>query len=170
MRIFLIGFMGSGKTTLGKQLASRLGYRFIDQDDAIEKRLHKTVPQIFESEGENKFRETERDVIREMAETDNVVVATGGGAPCFFDNIQVMNKIGVSVYIKVDPKTLVNRLKKSPTERPLIKGKDDEELLRFVTAKLNERDAFYSKATTTVQSSNLKVEDILMVLQHHTAS
>ena len=164
MRIYLIGFMGSGKTTIGKPLANRLGYQFIDQDTVIEKRFGMTITEIFAKIGEPKFREAEHDVLSELSEMDNVVIATGGGCPCFFNNMELMNQHGLSIYLKGDSKTLASRLKDSHGTRPLIKDKTETELIQYITDKLHEREPFYSQAKQTVQAINLKVEDILHLL------
>ena len=164
MRIYLIGFMGSGKTTIGKPLAAKLGYQFIDQDDVIEKRYKMSISEVFATVGEPKFRETEREVLAELSQLENAVIATGGGCPCFFNNMEFMNLHGLTIYLKGDPKTLVNRLKDSHGTRPLIKDKNESELIQYVTEKLTERDPFYSKAKHTVQAINLKVDDIVLLL------
>lgn len=164
MRIFLIGFMGSGKTTLGKQLAKKLGYQFVDQDTLIEERLKMTVGDIFATYGENRFRLEEREVLLSFETSTNLVVSTGGGAPCFFDNIGIMNTLGCSIYLKAEPKTLANRLKNSQNTRPLIIGKSEQELLDYISAKLFEREPFYNQATVSIQSINLTVSDIILVL------
>lgn len=165
MRVFLIGFMGSGKTTIGKPLAAKLGYRFIDQDDILEERFGMTITEVFAKFGEPKFRETEHEVLNELCQLENIVVATGGGCPCFFDNMEMMNQHGISIYLKGDPKTLVHRLKDSHGTRPLIKDKTEQELIQYITDKLAERDQFYSRAKYTVQALNLKVEDIFQLLK-----
>jgi Shikimate kinase len=165
MRIYLIGFMGSGKTTIGKPLAAKLGYQFVDQDEVIEKRFGMTITEVFAKYGEPKFRETEREVLAELSQTDKAVIATGGGCPCFFDNMETMNRHGLTIYLKGDPKTLVHRLKDSHGTRPLIKGKTEDELLQYVMDKLQERDPYYSKAKCTVEARNLKVDDILQLLE-----
>ena len=165
MRIYLIGFMGSGKTTIGKPLAKKLGYQFIDQDDMLEKRFNMTITKVFETLGETVFREAEQKVLAELSEFENVVIATGGGCPCFFDNMKLMNKHGLSIYLKGDPKTLVHRLKDSHGTRPLIKDKTDSELIQYVTSKLEEREQFYSQAKITVQTKDLKVTDVLNRLE-----
>jgi len=123
MRIFLIGFMGCGKSTMGRSLASLLNLTFIDLDTYIEGKYFKTVPQIFAEEGEAEFRKKENKVLEEVSFFDDVIVATGGGAPCFFDNMEVMNQSGYCVFLDVEIDTLVDRLMHSKTERPLIKGK-----------------------------------------------
>ena len=99
-RIFLIGFMGSGKTTLGKALAQKLGVDFIDLDLYIETRYHKTVREIFAESGEERFRQIEKSLLHEVADFENVIIAAGGGTPCFFDNIDYMNGHGTCVYLK----------------------------------------------------------------------
>ncbi len=92
MRIFLIGYMGSGKSTLGRRLAKHLNLQFVDMDHYIEERNYKTIPQIFAEEGEAEFRKKERKALEELSEFTNIIIATGGGAPCFFDNIDIMNR------------------------------------------------------------------------------
>ena len=166
MRIFLIGFMGSGKSTLGRPLAAKLGYKFIDQDALIEERFKMSISEVFATYGEAKFREAEHEVLKSFEASDNLVIATGGGAPCFFDNILIMNNIGFSIYLKIEPKTLVNRLKTSFTSRPLIAGKSEKELLEYVTEKLSEREPFYNKATVSIKALDIKVSDIMQVLNH----
>ena len=166
MRIYLIGFMGSGKTTIGKPLAVKLGYKFIDQDDVIEKHFGMTITKVFETRGETVFRETESKVLADLSEMDNIVIATGGGCPCFYNNMELMNQHGLSIYLKGDPQTLVNRLKNSHGTRPLIKGKSDSELIQYVTDKLNEREQFYSQAKVTVQTKDLKADDVVKLLSH----
>jgi len=157
--------MGSGKTSIGKPLAAKLGFQFIDQDEVIEARYKMTISEVFASIGEPKFRETEHEVLMELSQLENVVIATGGGCPCFFNNMEVMNSNGISIYIKGDPKTLVHRLKDSHGTRPLIKDKTEEELIQYVTDKLSEREPFYSQAKYTVQAIDLKAGDILQLLK-----
>jgi len=120
-----------------------MGVQFIDMDDYIEERNCKTVPQIFADHGEDGFRERERKALEELAEFTDVVIATGGGAPCFFDNIDLMNKTGKTVFLNIDPAILADRLMNSKTERPLIKGKSREELVAFIDDTLKKRKQFY---------------------------
>jgi shikimate kinase len=164
MRIFLIGFMGSGKTTMGKQLAAKLGYQFVDQDHEVENKFKMSVNEIFATHGEATFRKAEREVLLSFENKENLVISTGGGAPCFFDNIQLMNKLGCSIYLKADPKTLVTRLKDSHNTRPLIKDKSEPELFDYVSEKLKERETFYNQATITIQAINLRATDIIRIL------
>ena len=112
-RIFLIGYMGSGKTSMGVKLAEKLGFTFVDMDHLIEEKYLKTVSQIFAEFGQERFREIERDILHEVADFENVVIATGGGAPCFFDNIGYMNSHGMTVYIQLSAAQLADRLEHS---------------------------------------------------------
>jgi shikimate kinase len=161
MRIFLTGFMGSGKTTIGPSLATQLGYKFIDQDELIEKHYNMSVGEVFAKFGEAKFRKTERHVLVEVVTSDNLVISTGGGAPCFFNNMEFMNRYGLTVYLRAEPLTLVNRLKKLTDTRPLLKGKTEEVLMQFITDKLNEREPFYQKATLNIQTDSLNAAQVI---------
>ena len=114
-RVFLIGYMGAGKTTVGRLLARRAGLTFIDLDHYIESRFHKAVPAIFAEKGEAAFRDMERRMLHEVAEFEDVLVSTGGGAPCFFDNMAFMNTHGTTVYLKVSVEELANRLEVCPS-------------------------------------------------------
>ncbi len=146
MRIYLVGYMGSGKSTLGRKLSEEMDIQFIDMDDYIEERNHKTIPQIFAEEGENAFREKERMALEELSEFTDVVVATGGGAPCFFDNMELMKKSGITIFLNIDPEILAERLLDSKIDRPLIRGKSREELTAFINESLQKRLPFYKKA------------------------
>jgi shikimate kinase len=146
MRVYLIGYMGCGKSTLGRRLSKHLGLQFIDMDHYIEERNCKTIPQIFAEDGEAEFRKKERRALEELAEFTDIVIATGGGAPCFFDNIELMNKTGKTIYLNISPNILADRLMKSKTERPLIKGKSRDELVAFIDETLKKRNAFYLQA------------------------
>lgn len=167
MRIFLVGFMGSGKTTLGKQLARKLGYRFIDQDDYIEETSGFTIAEYFAKHGEQAFRKYEHEALKNLLELDNVVISTGGGAPCFFNNIDIMNENGLAIYLRMKPEVLKSRLKHAQAERPLIKGKTEEELLEFIKSKLTEREPFYLKAKHVIESMDLKSEDLHQLVSYY---
>jgi len=150
-RIFLIGYMGSGKTTVGKLLAAKLGYSFVDMDVHIEEKLFKSVSQIFAELGEEQFRLLERQSLYEVAKFDRVVISTGGGAPCFFDNMGYMNEQGMTVYLKLSPEELAERLELSrANKRPLLAGRKGEELRRFISDGLAKREPFYAQAAYTV--------------------
>lgn len=153
-RVYLIGYMGCGKTTIGKRLAKSLGWDVIDMDSRIESRYRKTIPDIFASEGEESFRKKERFILEELSALENVVVSTGGGAPCFFDNIDVMNSSGLCVYIRMTPEALAARLKNAKANRPLLKDKTEEELTNFIKEQLEKRRAFYEQARYVIDNDN----------------
>ena len=146
VRVILIGYMGAGKTTVGRALAHELGVPFYDLDWYIESRMRKKVPQIFAERGEEGFRKIEHNMLHEVAEFENVVMSCGGGTPCFFDNMEYMNSLGDTVYLKASPEVLYEHLKMGRTERPLIKGKEHGELLQFIANQLAERELFYNQA------------------------
>lgn len=154
-RIFLIGYMGVGKTTAGRELAKLLNLEFVDLDHFIQNRYNKTIGQLFEEFGEDGFREIENKVLKEVAQFENVVISTGGGAPCFYDNMEVMNHAGITVYMKASPELLSERLNLCKEKRPLIKDKSEEELLLFVTNNLNHREVHYSQAQIIFEANEL---------------
>ncbi len=146
-RIFLIGYMGSGKTTIGKQLASRLGYSFVDMDAYIEEKQFKTVSQIFAEKGEHEFRQLEQKCLHEVAEFNNTIISTGGGAPCFFDNMEYMNNRGLTIYLKLTAAQLAERLELiGVSKRPLLANCTGEDLRTFIADGLSVREPFYAKA------------------------
>lgn len=145
-RIILIGYMGSGKTTLGKALSKELGLPFFDLDWYIENRFCRTVSQLFAERGEDGFRQLERAMLHEVAEFENVVIAAGGGTPCFFDNIDYMNRQAQTVYLKTTPEVLFRHLHMGKQKRPLLNGKTDEELRAYIVDSLAHRAPFYEKA------------------------
>jgi shikimate kinase len=160
MRIYLIGYMGCGKSTLGRKLSKHLNLQFVDMDHYIEERNYKTIPQIFAEEGEAEFRKKERKALEELAEFTDIVIATGGGAPCFFDNINFMNNSGKTIYLNIDPKILANRLLKSKTERPLIKGKSKDELVVFIGDTLKKRNEFYKQAEFMITQPDINLNEL----------
>ena len=154
-RVFLVGYMGVGKTTIGKLLSAELGVEFIDLDKYIENRYRKSISELFELKGEDGFRKIEREMLREIATFQNVLISTGGGTPCFFDNMELMNKQGITVYIKASEDELSARLLASKNSRPLIRNKSPEELKRFITQHLAERNVYYSKAKIVYENDQL---------------
>ena len=154
-RVFLIGYMGVGKTTIGKLLSKELGVEFIDLDRYIENRYRKTIAQIFEQKGENGFRKIEHEMLREVATFQNVLISTGGGTPCFYDNMEMMNKQGITVYIKASVKELSARLLASKNVRPLIRDKTPQELKEFITQHFAERTVYYSQAEIVYENKQL---------------
>ena len=145
-RLILIGFMGSGKTTLGRALAKALGLTFIDLDNYIELRRCKSINRIFEESGEDGFRTIERNLLHEVCEFEDVIISAGGGTPCFFDNIDYMNLQGTTVYLQVHNERLLERLRIAKSRRPLLKDKNDEEIKVFIEEQLARREQFYLKA------------------------
>jgi shikimate kinase len=160
MNIFLIGFMGCGKSTLAKKLASKTGYRLVDLDHEIERDLGQTVASFFAEKGENAFRELESTTLKSYSGDENSVIATGGGTPCFFDNMDWMNENGQTIYIEMQPHALVKRLEHGKAKRPLIKDLDEAALLHFIEQKVKEREPFYKKAKYIVNGINLTADDI----------
>lgn len=145
-RIIIIGYMGAGKTTVGKALAKDTGLQFYDLDWYVEGRMHKTVPQMFAERGEDGFRLIERNMLHEAAEFEDIVLSCGGGTPCFFDNMDYMNSQGDTVYLKADPEVLYAHLKMAKVKRPLLENKTQEEMQAFIKKQLALREKYYLKA------------------------
>ena len=160
MKYFLVGFMGCGKTTWSRKLAAKLGYEFIDLDHALEANVGMSIAEYFSSFGEDAFRQMESDLLKQTEYPENVVVSTGGGLPCFFDNMDWMNANGKTLYVKLSPKTLADRLENSKTVRPVLQGKKGDDLVEFITGKLAEREAFYLKAHHHVDGIDMSVEKL----------
>lgn len=161
MNIFLLGFMGAGKTSVGKILAQELNFQFIDLDQSIEADENSSISEIFSRFGESKFRELERNALNKTIKLKNTIVSTGGGTPCFFDNMQQINKNASSIYLKFSPETLASRIKlDSVNERPLAKEKNKEELILFTKDKLSEREKFYAQAQIIINEETLKPKEL----------
>ena len=154
MRVFLVGYMGVGKTTIGKKIANRMGLKFIDLDRVISNEVSMSISQIVDTKGEKYFRQLERKSLIKIAKMENVLVATGGGAPCFYDNMKLINQSGVSVFLELDEKSLVKRLLLGQNTRPLLKGKTGNELLDFVNIHLAERITFYNQSDICFNTLN----------------
>ena len=151
VRIFLTGYMGAGKTTLGKAFARKMNVPFVDLDWYIEERFHKTVGELFTERGETGFRELERNMLHEVAEFENVVISTGGGAPCFFDNMEFMNRVGKTVFLDVHPDVRIAK-----QQRPILQGKEDDELKAFIIRALEQRAPFYTQAQYIFNADELE--------------
>ena len=163
-RIFLIGFMGCGKTSWGKKLASGLGYDFIDLDHVLEAHAGMTIPEYFSAHGEEEFRKLESEILRTTEYPENAIVSTGGGLPCFFDHMEWMNSHGQTLYIQLSPKALASRLENPKTARPVLQGKTGDELVAFIEHKLAEREGYYLQATHTINGIDLSVEKLAEVI------
>ena len=159
-KFFIIGYMGSGKTTAGKKLSLKLGYEFADLDKVIESEYGLTIPQIFSTKGESEFRSIEHNSLKKLIEKDNIVIACGGGTPCYYSNMELMNNNGITVYLKMSVDTLVSRLEIAKTERPVIANKSGEELRKFVARQLEKREGFYHQAQYTVKGKDLNVDEL----------
>ncbi|MBD1431203.1 shikimate kinase [Sphingobacterium sp. DN00404] len=163
--IFLIGFMGSGKTTLGKKLANHLSMQFIDLDHLIVERIGMSIPEYFTAYGEQNFRELESQMLKEQ-QGKRAVVSTGGGSPCFFDNMQWILENGIAVYLYLTPKALYNRLQQSNiASRPALQGLRDEALLQFIEEKLGEREFFYKQAHIQIDQLNSSLDTICQSIE-----
>ena len=156
MKIFLMGYMGSGKSTVGKKLARKLQLDFLDLDTYIENRTGKKIAQLFDSEGEKQFRSLENKSLKELLYKDNIVIALGGGTPCFHNNIKLINKNGISVYLDIKAETLVKQLSKEKNKRPLIRGMNNNKLKLFIKINLEKRRMFYSQAHYIIKEKKMQ--------------
>jgi shikimate kinase len=152
--------MGSGKTTVGRKLSGHMGISFLDMDTEIEKEQGMTINQVFDTKGEEFFRVLEREQLFKLFEMDNLVVSTGGGVPCFNDNLDLINENGVSVYLKLTPELLASRLRFSGKTRPLINNIPEGDLLNFVYQQLEEREKWYNKATLVYNAMNMNISEL----------
>ncbi|MBQ1973020.1 MAG: shikimate kinase [Paraprevotella sp.] len=170
IRVILIGYMGAGKTTVGKALANELGLTFYDLDWYIEDRYHRTVAQLFAERGEEGFRKVEQQMLHEVAEFENVIISCGGGTPCFFNNMEYMNEQAQTVYLKATPDVLYRHLKMSKAERPLLKYKTEEELKEYIKESLAQRQNFYEKAKyifdVELLENQTKIKDSVRLLRN----
>jgi shikimate kinase len=164
MKIFLVGFMGCGKSTLGRRLAARLNYQFVDLDELFEKREGTTIAKYFISHGEEAFRQEESKILKETGFTNNTIISTGGGLPCYFDHMDWMNANGKVIYIQMSPKALASRLEHGKEERPLLHGKHGDDLVTFIAAKLAEREVHYLKSGIVADGMNLSAEKLEEIL------
>ncbi len=160
MRIFLVGYMGSGKSVLGASLAKDLGLEFIDLDKAIEQKFGKDIPSIFAGEGEKRFRELEEQALNDALEDDNYVMATGGGTPSYGKNMDRMNEAGVTIYLKMSTDALAERLEAEKDSRPLLQGKSGSDLWNFIHETLQQREPDYLKAKYKVRAKDLKPAEL----------
>lgn len=147
--------MGAGKTSVGKVLARRLGMDFYDLDWYIEKRFQKKISELFAEKGEEGFRRIEHDMLHEVAEFENVLLALGGGTPCFYDNMDYLNQQGITIFLNASPQTIVQHLKISHTVRPLLQNMQGQELVDHIERQLSQRIAYYNKAQYTINADTL---------------
>lgn len=163
--VILIGFMGVGKTSLGKKLAKKMGYDFIDTDKWIEQKTGLSIPEIFEQNGEAYFRKLERNCVEEIKVIQNTVISVGGGLPCFGNTMELLKSFGITIYLKLEAKEIARRLAESKIERPLINGLKENELEKYVEKKLLEREKHYSKAKYTLRPDREFIENYLKIVE-----
>ncbi|HLA52308.1 MAG TPA: shikimate kinase [Flavitalea sp.] len=168
MRVFLIGFMGSGKTHWGRQLASKLQIPFFDLDELISQGENKSIAEIFSESGEEYFRMRERETLSSIIdEYPSVVLSTGGGTPCFFNNIEKMKKYGIVVWLNTDVEIILQRLMKEKEKRPLIRDIPDEELKTYIIRKLNKRRMYYELANVVLDNeSDISTNAFIQTIIH----
>ncbi len=159
--------MGSGKTSCGEKIARKLSMDFYDLDAYIEANEGETISGIFKSSGEIYFRKKEQEYLGKLFQKENIVVATGGGTPCYFSNMAEINKNGISVYLKMSNKALLSRLAGSSDNRPLLKNINKEHLLEFIEKTMDERTKFYNKANIVVSGLNFCLESVLLQIGQH---
>jgi shikimate kinase len=164
-RVYIIGFMGSGKTTAGRKIAATLGWQFIDLDQQIELIAEKSIRDIFSDYGEKRFREIETATLKNLTTPADTVISAGGGTPCYCDNMDFMLETGLVVYLKMNPDQLKNRLERGLSKRPLIKEKSGPELVQYITEKLAEREKYYLRADIVADGFNLDIKTLCRKLQ-----
>lgn len=160
MKIFLIGFMGSGKSYWARHLAESLQLPLLDMDEEIEKETGLSIAEIFSQRGEIYFRSLEHEMLKEFIDDDEILLSCGGGLPCFNDNMALMNQSGLTIWLDPPVEVMVERLKRKKYKRPLLKDLNDEQLLEFVNIKLAERTAFYSQAKLIINPLDYSVESL----------
>lgn len=167
MRIYLLGYMGSGKTTVGRQLAKMLNFEHVDLDVLFEEEYKITIFDFFAKYDEDSFRLIEHNLLQKTFDLENHVISTGGGTPCFFENISLINQHGISVYIKMHPKSLFFRLLNSKRTRPLTSGLDEVSLLKSIEKKLAGREKFYNQAQIIIKGEDIDVAALARILKSH---
>lgn len=165
--VYIIGFMGSGKTTAGKRLASSLKWYFVDLDKKIEEHTGLKIPEIFSLHGEDHFRLIEAEVLRSLVTVSNTVISTGGGTPCYANNMEFMLGTGFTIYLKLTPGQLLSRLSRSSDERPLIKNLTGERLLNFIGEKLAFREKWYEKSELVTDGFHLDISNLNFRVNSH---
>lgn len=160
MNVYLIGYMYCGKTTIGRHLAQRLGYSFVDTDQLFEERYHTSIPLFFQRYGEAAFRQLEGEVLRSTVSLHRHVIACGGGTPCHADNMDFILAHGLSVYLHMDFDDICARMNQSRKLRPLLASKTDAERRDFVRQQLLDRSPFYSQAALTIEAGGLSLDQV----------
>jgi shikimate kinase len=170
MKIYLIGFMGSGKTHWGRRLGTKLNLPFYDLDTVISEQENKTVAEIFAAQGEEYFRYQEKETLERIsADQESFILSCGGGTPCFFNNIEFMKKNGKVVWLNTSIDMLTERLQKERMTRPLISEVDEDNLRRYIIRKLSERRMYYQQADVTVGEENTNLDELIHILLQNQA-
>lgn len=164
MKIYLVGYMGSGKSSLGKGLAKALGLSWLDLDTEIESRYKISITDFFSKYGETSFREVEHKVLNEIAPKPDMVISTGGGVPCFHNNMELMNQTGLTIYLEASPALILTRIGPFAWKRPLFQRMDGLDILEKITAHLNSREKFYQQAQITIDATNPDIEELKKLL------
>lgn len=167
MRIYLIGFMGSGKTTWGKQLGELMNLKFVDLDEIIEQRTNMDINGIFEVKGESFFRKIEAVCLRELAMEDDMIIACGGGTPCYHDNISAMNHSGITIWLNTPKNVIASRLLEEAEHRPLVRNLNPDQLNEFIEDKLEERMQYYGQAKIIVDTTIKTPEELYHQLKQY---
>lgn len=166
MRVFLIGFMGSGKSHWGRLLSSEISLPYYDLDQLIETSAGMPISKIFEQKGEEHFRKLEHEMLEKTIEdNEELILSCGGGTPCFFNNIDLMKAKGKVLWLNTALPVLVERLKKEKQKRPLISEVSDEELTQFIFKKMNDRRIYYEQAHQTIREDEATLETLLKALK-----
>jgi shikimate kinase len=163
--VYIIGFMGSGKSTTGRNIASMLGWTFVDLDRKIEESQGITISEIFSGYGEEHFRLLESEMLRSLGSVKDVVISTGGGTPCHNDNMSYMLQTGLTIYLKLNPEQLQRRLSGSGDRRPLLKDQHGPKLLPFIKEKLSSREKWYNMAEIVYEGVNVNMNDLYAILK-----
>lgn len=165
MKLYLLGYMYSGKTTVGRSLAQQLGFGFVDLDQLFEERYHTSIPLFFNRYGEDAFRKLEQLMLHSTETMDNAVISTGGGTPCYFDNMEWINAHGVSVYLNVSVAKIVQRAHASKKIRPVLANKSPEELQAFIECQLAQRMPFYRMAQIRFPADEPDISSLLRIIK-----
>lgn len=167
MKIFLIGFMGSGKSYWGRQLSQKLNLPFFDLDEQVVNSAGKSINEIFEQDGEEFFRLSEKDTLHIITEShDSFIMACGGGSPCYFNNIEYMNQSGTTVWINSSFATLIERLEKEKEHRPLLRKMTREQMKAFIIRKFSDRKIYYEQADVTVDDDQVSLDQFVEKIFH----
>jgi shikimate kinase len=167
MRIYLTGYMGSGKSTIGKKLANKLGFLFIDLDSLIENKYRITIPDIFNRYDEDAFRLVEHQTLQETFTYSNAIISTGGGTPCFYNNMELINQNGLSVYIQMRERSLYDRLINSKKKRPLLDDKSPEQIMAHIKKQMTEREPYYLQSKLVIKGESLDMNFLVELISMH---